>query len=111
MFQGADPQFKQRSKPPANRRHDNSLVLAEGANGEWTPHDLRRTGATMMQGLGITLDIIDRCQNHVLPGKVRRVYLRHDYQAEKTDAWKRLGDRLDAILSGGADIVELLQAS
>lgn len=104
-------QFKNRSKPPANRRHDNSLVLAGGANGEWTPHDLRRTGATMMQGLGVTLDIIDRCQNHVLPGKVRRVYLRHDYQVEKTEAWKKLGDRLEAILAGGADIVDIRQAS
>lgn len=104
-------QFKQRSKPAANRRHDNSLVLAGGANGEWTPHDLRRTGATMMQGLGVSLDVIDRCQNHLLPGKVRRVYLRHDYEAEKTAAWKKLGDRLDAILAGGADIVTLRQAS
>lgn len=104
-------QFKQRSKPLARRRHDNTLVLAGGENGEWTPHDMRRTGATMMQATGVSLDVIDRCQNHMLPGKVRRVYLRHDYEKEKTDAWKRLGDRLDAILSGGADIVDILQAS
>lgn len=90
-------QFKNR-KPLKNRRHDNTLVLAGGANGEWTPHDLRRTGATMMQGLGVSLDVIDRCQNHLLAGRVRRVYLRHDYQTEKTLAWRKLGDRVDAIL-------------
>lgn len=99
--------FKSRSKPLKGRAFDNSLVLADGANGEWTPHDLRRTGATMMQGLGVSLDVIDRCQNHLLAGRVRRVYLRHDYETEKTDAWRKLGDRLDAVLAGGADIVPI----
>ena len=101
-------QFKNRSKPLKGRAFDNSLVLADGANGDWTPHDLRRTGATMMQELGVSLDVIDRCQNHVLAGsRVRRHYLHHDYRDEKTEAWRKLGDRLDAILAGGAEIVHL----
>jgi hypothetical protein len=50
----------------------------------------------MMQGLGVPLDIIDRCQNHVLAGsKVRRHYLHHDYADEKRGAWRLLGDRLE----------------
>jgi integrase len=61
--------------PMKCRRHDNTLVLSGGKNGALTPHDLRRTGATLMQSLGVSLEIIDRCQNHVLPGsKVRRHY-------------------------------------
>ena len=81
-----------------NRRNDNTLVLAAGANGEWTPHDLRRAGATMMQKLGVALDIIDRCQNHVLAGsKVRRHYMHHDYADEKRAAWVALGDRLEIL--------------
>lgn len=100
--------FKNRSKPLKGRAFDNSLVLADGVNGEWTPHDLRRTGATMMQGMGISLDVIDRCQNHVLAGgRVRRVYLRHDYEDEKREAWEKLGNRIDAILAGGAEIVPI----
>lgn len=92
--------FKKRSKPLSGRHHDDSLVLSDGAKGEWTPHDLRRTGATMMQELGVTLDIIDRCQNHLLAGsKVRRHYLHHDYAKEKTEAWHLLGDRLMHILT------------
>lgn len=92
--------FKNRSKPLAGRHHDDSLVLAKGTKGEWTPHDLRRTGATMMQKLGINLDIIDRCQNHLLGGsKVRRHYLHHDYAKEKTEAWNALGDRVENILA------------
>lgn len=82
------------------RRNDNTLVLADGANGTWTPHDLRRTGATMMQQLGVSLDIIDRCQNHVLQGsKVRRHYLHHDYADEKRAAWAALGANLSAIIA------------
>jgi integrase len=84
--------FKNRSKPLSGRRHDNTLVLNHGTKGGWTPHDLRRTGATMMQELGVTLEIIDRCQNHLLGGsKVRRHYLHHDYANEKRNAWRLLG--------------------
>jgi len=93
--------FKNRSKPLAGRHHDDSLVLSKGTKGEWTPHDLRRTGATMMQELGVTLEIIDRCQNHLLGGsKVRRHYLHHDYAKEKTEAWRMLGEKLESILAG-----------
>jgi integrase len=45
--------FKKR-KPLSRRRHDDSLVLGDGRNGEWTPHDLRRTAATMMQALAVS---------------------------------------------------------
>ena len=62
--------------PMKNRRQDNTLVLAKRKTGAWTPHDLRRTGATLMQKLGVSLEMINRCQNHVLAGsKVRRHYL------------------------------------
>ena len=92
--------FKNRTKPLSGRHNDNTLVLSNGTTGEWTPHDLRRTGATMMQELGITLEIIDRCQNHLLGGsKVRRHYLHHDYAKEKTEAWRLLGERIETILA------------
>lgn len=92
--------FKSRSKPLAGRHHNDSLVLSKGTKGEWTPHDLRRTGATMMQELGLTLEIIDRCQNHLMGGsKVRRHYLHHDYAKEKTEAWRLLGEKLESILA------------
>ena len=90
--------FKKRTKLLKHRRNDNSLVLAKGASGEWTPHDMRRTGATMMQGLRISPEVIDRCQNHVLGGsKIRRHYLHHDYSEEKREAWRLLGKRVDVI--------------
>lgn len=94
-------QFKSRSRPLKNRRNDNSLVLSSGKNGEWTLHDLRRTGATMMQSLRIPNDVIDRCQNHILAGsRVRRHYLHHEYLEEKREAWALLGKQLESILGG-----------
>jgi hypothetical protein len=78
-------------------------VLANGERGVWTLHDLRRTGGTLMQAMGVPLDVIDRCQNHKLPGpKVRRHYLHHDYASEKRDAWNRLGQHLEAMLATSA---------
>lgn len=98
-------------KPMKRRRHDNTLVLGGGKNGAWTPHDLRRTGATIMQSLGVALDVIDRCQNHVLYGsKVRRHYLHHEYAQEKREAWMLLGDRLTLILNSSDNVVALLSA-
>lgn len=83
-------------------------MLSGGANGEWTPHDLRRTGATMMQACGISLDVIDRCQNHVLAGsRVRRHYLHHDYAEEKKEAWNLLGEKLTDIIIGQDSLEEL----
>lgn len=86
-------------KPLKNRRNDNTLVLSNGKTGAWTPHDLRRTGATLMQALKIPFDTIDRCQNHVLHGsKVRRHYMHHDYATEKYEAWNLLGKHLEMVL-------------
>lgn len=66
-------------------------------------HDLRRTGATMMQGLSLSLEIIDRCQNHVLPdSKVRRSYMHHDYANEKRAAWAALGGNLEGLIANSA---------
>lgn len=88
--------FKDRTKKLACRRNDNSLVVGLE---EWTPHDLRRTGATIMQKLKVDMNIIDRCQNHVLSGsKVRRHYLKFDYAEEKQQAWAKLGDYLSELV-------------
>ena len=97
--------FKNRKEPLLNRVHTNSLVLGDEA---WTPHDLRRTGATMMQALKIPLDVIDRCQNHILAGsKIRRHYLKYEYLEEKQNAWELLGKRIEVIINN--DNVYLLK--
>ena len=90
-------QFKKRSKKLASRVESNSLVLS--GDEEWTPHDLRRTGATLMQQLKVHRDVINLCQNHVIGSKVDRVYLLDEYADEKREAWRKLGDRVEAILN------------
>ena len=90
-----------RPGPLANRTTDDSLVLADGKSGNWTMHDMRRTGATIMENLGIDDKIIDLCQNHVIhtgKNKVRRHYLHGDNNERKRLAWAALGTYLDSLL-------------
>jgi integrase len=93
--------FKQRTRKLKGRVENNSLVLGDM---EWTPHDLRRTGATLMQKLKISRDVINLCQNHVIGSKVDRVYLLDDYADEKREAWHKLGNRLEDILAAGKQL-------
>lgn len=83
---------RQRVKPLKGRTQCTSALLLTG--GEWTPHDLRRTGATLMGDLGVDENIIDRCQNHKQPDAMKRVYQRSKREAEMATAWQLLGDRL-----------------
>lgn len=63
-------------------------------NGKWTPHDLRRTCATIMGNLGVHSDAIEKCLNHAQENKLKRVYQHQKLEAEQAQAWKLLGDRL-----------------
>lgn len=87
-----------RSTPLANRRTKaaGTLLLPGGA---WTPHDLRRTGATMMGELGVMGEVIERCLNHVEQNKLKRIYQRHELKAEQKEAWQLLGDRIALLLT------------
>ena len=86
-----------RSEPLENRTTACSTLLLSG--GSWTPHDLRRTGATMMGELGAMGEVIERCLNHIEGNKLRRVYQRHELRAEQREAWMRLGERLELLLN------------
>ena len=86
-----------RDEPLSKRtKATGSLVLSGGA---WTPHDLRRTGATLMGELGVMGEVIERCLNHVEQNKLKRIYQRHELKAEQSVAWRLLGDRLTLITS------------
>lgn len=90
-----DRQRGPEGKPMKGRtRLVEALVLP---GGKWTPHDLRRTGATMMAALGIEPHVIERCLNHVEQNKLVRIYQRHSYEAEMREAWRLLGERLGVL--------------
>jgi integrase len=67
--------------------------------GKWTPHDLRRTGATIMAELGTPSDIPDKCLNHKEEKKLKRIYQQAQYEGPMRDAWRILGERLELLES------------
>ncbi len=80
------------------RSKANSGLVLSG--GRWTPHDLRRTGATIMGENGVLPEVIERCLNHKKPSKLIRTYQRQERLAERRAAWSVLGDVLDKIVNG-----------
>lgn len=84
-----------------------ALVLV---GGRWGPHDLRRTGATLMVSLGVLPEVAERCLNHTEQNKVKRTYQRYSYEAEMKQAWTLLGERLELLTSGVDNVVVMKRA-
>jgi len=96
---------RQNPKVYSNRSKANhALVLP---NGKWTPHDLRRSGATLMGDLGINSDVIGKCLNHTKENKLERVYQHQKLLDEQAYAWKVLGDRLELLSSDYKNVIAL----
>jgi integrase len=62
----------------------------------WAPHDLRRTGRTLLAALGCPGEIAEAILGHMLPG-IQAVYNRHAYDAERLDWLTRLAARLEVL--------------
>jgi integrase len=88
---------RQTIKVRSNKSHQKDALKLSG--GKWTPHDLRRTGATLMGNLGILPDVIEKCLNHIEQNKMKRIYQRQELKSEQAQAWQLLGDRLELITS------------
>jgi len=89
-------------------KQTNSLALA---GGQWRPHDLRRSGATLMAELGVLPDVIERCLNHTEQTKVKRIYQRPQYEAPMREAWQQLGYRLALLTDTPGNVVKLARAA
>jgi integrase len=73
----------------------------------WTLHDLRRTARSLMSRAGVPSDHAERCLGHVIGG-VRGVYDRHEYHAEKQQAFEALAGIIERIVTGTqAGVVQL----
>ena len=92
---------RQRIKPLKGRTKASSALLLSG--GAWTPHDLRRSGATLMSRLGIDGDVIERCLNHVEPNRIKRIYQRDKKETPMYDAWQVLGQSIADIIQQTLD--------
>jgi len=113
--------YGQDGPPPDDGPHDDRPdarrpnLLAELGLSREQVQQIRRMNQerrpAMMQALGVTPEVIDRCQNHVLAGsKVRRHYMHHDYADEKRAAWGLLGQRIERILTEG-EVITLQRAA
>jgi len=92
----------------SNRSKNNQALMLPG--GKWTPHDLRRTGATLMGDLGVHGDVIEKCLNHTPENALKRVYQHQKQEAEQAEAWRLVGERL-ALLIGDSTNVLLFKKS
>ena len=98
---------RQRSLNPMSHRSSATKTLCLHG-GNWTPHDLRRTGATMMTMLHVLPEVADRCLNHAEENKIKRIYQRHNYENEMREAWRLLGERLDLLTHADATTVVVI---
>jgi integrase len=70
--------------PWAIRRQRLQVWIQKNAGG-WTCHDLRRTFATRLNGMGVAPHIVEKLLNHSLPG-LMQTYNRATYDAERQEA-------------------------
>jgi integrase len=76
----------------------------------WTVHDLRRTALTGMAKLGVAPVVLGHVANHrttTKAGMTLSVYVQHAYEKEKREALELWADRLQGIIAGGAEVVQL----
>lgn len=76
----------------------------------FTPHDLRRTAASVLSGIGHIDEHIDALLNHKKQG-VKRVYIINRYDREKQMMLEALERKLAAIVNGTMDNVTSIEAA
>jgi integrase len=94
-----------REKPITRHALSKALKKNESEDGstlgieKFTPHDLRRTAATLMAGCKIIYEYRERVLNHS-PKELDDIYNLYDYDDEKQLALETLERKLQSIISG-----------
>ncbi len=96
---------RQRTEQLKGRAKPSCVLLLPG--GQWTSHDLRRSGATLMGELGVAGDVIERCLNHIEQNKMKRTYQRQRIEQAKAEAWALLGERLELLTTKRKNVVTM----
>lgn len=96
--------LKDRTPMSGRSKYSDRLILS---GGKWTPHDLRRTGATTMGNLGVRPDVIELCLNHTENNKMKKTYQHQSLTAEQAHAWKILGERIELLSNDIINVVTL----
>jgi len=90
--------FSDSSKP----KRKNPFVVAEEKKMDiehFTPHDLRRTCATLISELGFVDATVDAILAHLKKGEIR-TYNKNKYDKEKQEALTEWSTKLDCIITG-----------
>jgi integrase len=90
----------------ALRRNSDAKSKLDGKCGvaDWRLHDLRRTARSLMSRAGVQSEHAERVLGHAIKG-VEGIYNRHSYDAEKTDALRKLAGLIERIVMLPADNV------
>ncbi len=92
----------------SNWDRETKVMMAASGTADWTRHDLRRTGATMLGDMGELPDIIEAALNHTsIRSPLAATYNRSRYRPQVAAALQRLADALDGIEAGAAQVVPL----
>jgi integrase len=86
------------------------LAKAEGRTiPPWRTHDLRRSFASGLQGLGVRHEIVERCINHISGafGGVAGTYQRAELLPERRDALERWSDHISGLISDQSNVMPL----
>ena len=92
VFPGADGY---RPRVAVHKAHNR---IRDRSGVSFVPHDLRRTAASHMTGMGISRLVVSKLLNHVERG-VTAVYDRHSYDQEKRAALEVWGAHVERIIS------------
>jgi integrase len=85
----------------ANWDRETKVIMDASGTADWTRHDMRRTGATMLGEMGEMPDIVEAALNHVsIRSALAATYNRSRYRPQVAAALQRLADQLDAIDPG-----------
>jgi integrase len=98
----------------AKQRADRIIARLNGGEpiSSWIIHDVRRSFASGMAGLGVNIPIVERCLNHISGSfaGIVGVYQRFDFADEMRGSLERWGRHVEAMASeepGGNVVVEL----
>ena len=83
---------RQTDSPLQNRASDTTSLRLSG--GKWTPHDLRRTAATLMGSLKVQPHVIEKCLNHMEENRMVRTYQHAALFEEREEAFDKLGVKI-----------------
>jgi integrase len=91
----------------AKARVAKAMTASLGSTAPWSLHDLRRSMASGMAGLGIAPHVLDKCLNHQTGtlSAIALVYNRHQYRAEREAAHRQWAEHIAQIT--GENVVRL----